>query len=115
MLIPYSTVFAQAPDNSETNQQDRGSTTADQQAENQGDRDLARKIRKEIMDDRSHSTYARNVKVIARSGTVTLKGPVHSDDEKIAIESKAAEIAGAANVKTELNVKTEDGKAGYKN
>ena len=56
MLIPCSTVFAQAPDNSETNQQDRGSTTADQQAENQGDRDLARKIRKEIMDDRSLST-----------------------------------------------------------
>jgi len=56
MLIPCSTVFAQAPDNSATNQQDRGSTTADQQAENQGDRDLARKIRKEIMDDRSLST-----------------------------------------------------------
>ena len=53
--------------------------------------------------------------MIARSGTVTLKGPVHSDHQKIAIESKAAETAGAANVKTELNVKTEDGKAGCKN
>ena len=56
ILIPCTAVFAQAPDNSATNQQDRGSTTADQQAENQGDRDLARKIRKEIMDDRSLST-----------------------------------------------------------
>ncbi len=105
ILIPCTAVFAQAPDNSKTNQQDRGSATADQQAENQGDRDLARKIRKAIMDDKSLSTYAHNVKVIARSGTVTLKGPVHNDDEKMAIESKAAEIAGATNVKNELTVK----------
>jgi osmotically-inducible protein OsmY len=105
MLIPCTTVFAQAPDTSKTNQQDRGSATADQQAENQGDRDLARKIRKEIIDDRSLPTYAHNIKMIARSGTMTLKGPVHSDAEKIAIECEAAEIAGAANVKNELTVK----------
>jgi hypothetical protein len=72
LLIPCSAVFAQTPDNSKSNQQDRGSATADQQAENQGDRDLARKIRKSIMHDKNLSTYARNVKVIAQSGTVTL-------------------------------------------
>jgi hypothetical protein len=43
ILIPCTVVFAQAPDNSKTNQQDRGSATANQQAGNQGDRDLARK------------------------------------------------------------------------
>jgi osmotically-inducible protein OsmY len=99
-------VFAQAPDNSKTNQQDRSSVTADQQAENQGDRDLARKIRKAIIDDKNLSLYAHNVKVIARGGTVTLKGPVRSDEEKTAIESKSVEIAGAANVKNELTVKS---------
>src|SRR5947199_2947140 len=72
--------FAQAPDNSKTNQQDRdkGSMTADQQAENQGDRDMAKKIRKSITDDKNLSTYAHNVKVIVRGGTVMLKGPVKS-------------------------------------
>jgi hypothetical protein len=105
ILIPCTVVFAQAPD-SKTNQQDRGSATADQQAENQGDRDLARKIRKAIIDDKNLSIYAHNVKVIARGGTVTLKGPVPSDEEKTAIESKAVEIAGAANVKNELIVKS---------
>ena len=106
MLIPCSAVFAQAPDNSKANQQDRGSATADQQAENAGDRDLARKIRKSIVDDKNLSTCARNVKVIARNGTVTLKGPVQTDDEKSAIEAKAVEIAGAANVKSEITVKS---------
>jgi hypothetical protein len=36
ILIPCTVVFAQAPDNSKTNQQDRGSATADQQAQSQG-------------------------------------------------------------------------------
>src|SRR6266853_5411242 len=105
-LIPCTTGFAQAPDNSKANQQDRGSATADQQAETQGDRDLARKIRKAIIDDKNLSMYAHNVKVIARGGTVTLKGPVPSGEEKTAIESKAVEIAGAAKVKNELAVKS---------
>jgi osmotically-inducible protein OsmY len=103
-MVP-SAVVAQAPDNSKTNQQDRGAATAEQQAENQGDRDLARKIRKSIMEDKNLSTYAHNVKIIARGGTVILKGPVRSDDEKSAIEMKAVEIAGAVNVKNEITVK----------
>jgi hyperosmotically inducible periplasmic protein len=105
VLIPSTAVFAQAPDNSKSNKQERGAATADQQAENPGDRDVARKIRKSIMDDKNLSTYAHNVKVIARGGTVILKGPVRSDEEKTAIEAKAVEVAGAANVKNELTVK----------
>jgi hyperosmotically inducible periplasmic protein len=105
VLIPSTAVFAQAPDNSKSNKQERGAATADQQAENPGDRDLARKIRKSIMDDKNLSTYAHNVKVIARGGTVILKGPVRSDEEKTAIEAKAVEVAGAVNVKNELTVK----------
>jgi hypothetical protein len=54
-LIPCTLVFAQAADDSKTNQQYRSSVTADQQAENQGDRDLARKIRKAIIDDKDLS------------------------------------------------------------
>ena len=107
-LIPWSAVLAQSPDNSKTNQQDGGSATADQQAENQSDRDLARKIRKSIVDDKNLSTYAHNVKIITRDGTVTLKGPVRTNDEKSAIAAKAVEIAGAANVKSEITVKSKN-------
>ena len=104
-VIPCAAAFAQAPDNSRANQGERGSAAADQQAENQSDRDLARKIRKSIMDDKKLSAYAHNVKIIARNGTVILKGPVRTDEEKTAIEAKAVEIAGAANVKDETTVK----------
>jgi osmotically-inducible protein OsmY len=44
------------------------------------------------------------VKIIAQNGTVTLKGPVRSDEEKQAIEAKATEIAGAGKVNSEIQV-----------
>ena len=56
---------------------------------NATDRDLAKRIRSAIMDDKSLSTYAHDVKIVAQDGKVTLKGPVRSDEEKSAIEAKA--------------------------
>jgi osmotically-inducible protein OsmY len=44
------------------------------------------------------------VKIITQNGQVTLKGPVRSDDEKKALEAKAAEVVGAGNVNDQLNV-----------
>jgi hyperosmotically inducible protein len=86
---------APAPDNTKVNQRDRNSSdTADQQKENQSDRELTRQIRRAIVQDKSLSTYAHNVKIVAQGGTVTLKGPVKSEEEKTAIEKKAAEVAG---------------------
>ena len=101
---------SQAPpavDNTKTNQRDRGvnKPTADQQKDNRSDRDITQQIRQAIMKDKSLSTYAHNVKVITQHGQVTLKGPVRSEDEKKAIEAKAAEVAGENKVSSELNVK----------
>jgi len=95
-----------SPDNSRMNQGDRqsGAPTADQQPENAADRDMAAKIRSSVMDDKSLSTYAHNVKIIARDGKVTLRGPVRSAEEKKVIVDKAGEIAGADNVTDELQV-----------
>jgi osmotically-inducible protein OsmY len=95
-----------APDNTRTNQRDRSKTepTADQSKNDAGDRKLAQKIRKSITDDKNLSTYAHNVKVIAQNGTVTLKGPVRSEDEKQTVVQKAAAEAGAGNVNDELTV-----------
>lgn len=56
------------------------------------------------MKDKSLSTYAHNVKVISQNGMVTLKGPVKSEEEKQAIEAKAAQIAGADKVTNQLEV-----------
>jgi hyperosmotically inducible periplasmic protein len=96
---------AQQPDNTAANKQQ--TPTADQQKETAADRELAQKIRKSIVDDKSLSTYAHNVKVIVRNGMVTLKGPVQSEDEKKNIAAKAAEVAGGADkVQNDLTVKS---------
>lgn len=96
-----------APDNTKTNQRDnnKAEPTADQQQENQSDREMTRQIRKSIAQDKSLSTYAHNVKIISQDGMVTLKGPVRSDEEKAAVEAKAADIAGKDKVTSRLEVK----------
>jgi hyperosmotically inducible protein len=96
-----------APDNTGTNKRDRdpSEVTAQQQKENPTDRELTRQIRKALVADKSLSIYAHNIKVIAQNGTVTLKGPVKTDEEKKAIEAKAAEVAGGADkIKSEIEV-----------
>jgi hyperosmotically inducible protein len=95
------------PDNTNANKQARNQAdpTADQAKNGKTDRQLMADIRRSIMDDKSLSTYGHNVKIIAQHGKVTLKGPVHNDDEKKVIESKAAQVAGDGNVNSEITVK----------
>ena len=95
-------------DNTKANQRDRNSSepTADSQKENPADRQLAQQIRRAIVKDKSLSTNAHNVKVIAQDGMVTLKGPVDSESEKQAIETKAAQVAGPDKVSSEIQVRT---------
>lgn len=95
------------PDNTAVNKQDRNASrpTADQAKNNMSDREMARRIRQDVVHDKSLSTYGHNVKIIAKSGKVTLRGPVHSEDEKRAIEEHARKYAGDGNVTNELTVK----------
>jgi hyperosmotically inducible periplasmic protein len=99
---------AAQPDNSGVNKRDRNANeaTADQQKMNKSDRDLTAKIRGSIIADKSLSTYAHNIKIISQNGTVTLKGPVKSGDEKSAVIAKAVAVAGSADkVTDQLSVK----------
>ena len=102
-----STGAPAAADNTKVNQRDHNTTepTADQQKENRSDRDITQQIRQSIMKDKSLSTYAHNVKIVTQNGQVTLKGPVRSDEEKRAIEAKAAEVAGESKVNSQLDIK----------
>ena len=95
-----------APDNTKTNKADRdqGRPTAEQQKANRSDTEITRDIRRAITSDKALSTYAKNVKVITQNGNVTLRGPVRSEQEKSAIEAKAAEVAGSGRVKNELEI-----------
>jgi osmotically-inducible protein OsmY len=106
---PTSSQAPPTADNTELNKRDQRANepTADQQKENRSDREITKQIRQSIMQDKSLSTYAHNIKVIVQNGQVTLKGPVRSEDEKKAIETKATEVAGENKVTSELNIKSE--------
>jgi hyperosmotically inducible periplasmic protein len=110
LLIAQQPAGQDAPvpaDNTKVNQRDQNANepTADQQANNRSDRDITQQIRQAIVKDKSLSTYAHNVKIITQNGQVTLKGPVRSEDEKRAVETKATEIAGENKVTSELAIK----------
>jgi len=104
---PSTQQASPAPDNTKVNERDRSQNepTADQQKDNRSDRDITQQIRQSIMKDKSLSTYAHNIKIVTKDGQVTLKGPVRSEDEKQAIEAKAAEVARDGKVTSELNIK----------
>lgn len=78
--------------------------TASSATQDKADRQLTRDIRKAIVSDKTLSMQAHNVKILTKDGTVTLKGQVKTDDEKKAVEDKAAGIAGAGKVTSELTV-----------
>ena len=94
---------APAADNTKANTQ-ADQNTADKQSNAASDRALTQQLRKAIIQDKSMSTYAHNVKVVTQNGQVTLSGPVRSDEEKQAIVAKAAEVAGQDRIVDQISV-----------
>jgi hyperosmotically inducible protein len=92
-----------APDNTKVNKSK--SPTADKAGNAAADRELMAKIRKAVVDDKTLSTYAHNVKIVAKDGKVTLTGPVRSAEEKAAVERIATDVAGAGNVDSKITIK----------
>jgi hyperosmotically inducible protein len=104
----YGQASGAQPDNTAINKRDRNAdeVTADQQKGDKTDRALTKRIRRSIIADKSLSTDAHNIKIISQNGTVTLKGPVKSDDEKQAVMAKAVAVAGSADkVTDQISVK----------
>jgi hyperosmotically inducible protein len=95
------------PDNSAVNVRDRApdAMTAGEQSNAKSDVELTREIRRAVVKDDSLSMLAHNVKIVAANGAVTLRGPVKTEQEKVAIESKAQAIAGPNKVDDQLEVK----------
>jgi osmotically-inducible protein OsmY len=95
-----------AADNTKVNQRDRqaDTATADKQKMNKSDQETAREIRRAVVTDKALSTYAHNAKIVVRDGTVTLRGPVRSQEEKDSLFQKAAAVAGSSNVVNQLDI-----------
>ena len=92
-----------APDNSSRNRP--GQTTADHSSNATSDLDIPQKIRQAVIADKSLSVYGHNCKIVVDKGAVTLKGPVHSADEKQAIAAHTAAVVGPDRVTNELTLK----------
>jgi osmotically-inducible protein OsmY len=102
-----SAASSQVPaDNTGKNVRDRADSalTADQQSNSQGDVDITREIRRQLVQDKSLSTSAHNVKIVTVDGVVTLRGPVVSSKEKTAVAETAKKVTGVSKVDNQLEV-----------
>lgn len=95
-------------DSTKMNARDRDNTesTAQSQPNAKGDRELLAAVRRSVVKDKSLSTMAHNVKILASNGVITLRGPVKSDDEKSKVEALAKQVAGVSSVQNNLDIKT---------
>ena len=98
-----------APDNTAVNVRDRApdAMTAGQQSNAKSDVELTREIRRAVVKDDSLSMLAHNVKIVTANGSVILRGPVKTEQEKVAIANKAEQIAGPNKVDNQLEVKNQ--------
>jgi hyperosmotically inducible protein len=74
------------------------------QSESEADIQISAAVRKAVVDDKALSVNAKNVKITTANSVVTLRGPVKSEQEKSAIESKAKAVAGVSRVDNLLEV-----------
>lgn len=93
--------------NTGVNQRDRSSQTMTpfDQPNDKADITLAAAVRRTIVKDKSLSSSAHNLKLMAAKGVVTLRGPVKNADEKSRVESIVKGVAGVSSVDNQLDVK----------
>jgi len=106
---PATVSDATQADNTKRNssEQNKNTETAEKQSNSKDDLTLTQKVRQAVMKDGSLSMNAKNVKIIAQDGKITLKGPVESQQEKDTIGTEAGKIAGKDKVDNQLEVKAE--------
>jgi hyperosmotically inducible periplasmic protein len=106
---PATASDATEADNTKQNSSDqnKNTETAEKQSNSKDDLALTQKIRQAVMKDGSLSMNAKNVKIIAQDGKITLKGPVDSQQEKDTIGTEAGGIAGKEKVDNQLEVKAD--------
>ena len=102
--VPATWAADPPADNSGKNVRDRSDerVTAGDQSNDKADVQITQAIRQAVVDDKSLSTNAHNVKIITINGIVTLRGPVDSPAEKARIAAKAQQVAGVARVDNQL-------------
>ena len=95
-------------DNTDINERDKGGATKtpQNQSNRAQDRELLAAVRRAIVDEKSLSTMAHNVKVLVEGGVVTLRGPVKNAEEKAKVETLAKQVKGVRTTDNQLDVST---------
>ena len=95
-------------DNTALNERDRSSDTltSGDQANTSEEIKVTAAIRRAIVSDDSLTATAANVKIITADGTVTLRGPVKTEAERIKIARIAEREAGSMKVDNQLEVES---------
>lgn len=92
-------------DNTAINARDRDATTTPlDQGASASETSITASIRRGIMADESLSFDGKNVKVITVGSKVTLRGPVKSDQARVAIANIAKRTSGVREVDNQLEV-----------
>lgn len=95
-------------DNTGINKRDRAedALTAGDQGNTESDRELTRKIRRALTSNDQFSTIAKNIKIIATDGKVTLRGPVKTAEEREQVAAVAQQaLGGTSLVDNQLEIK----------
>jgi hypothetical protein len=107
---PTPTPATKAPPNADNTARNANDTkpnaaTADQQPNNETDVKLVAAIRKDVVAEKGLSMDAKNCKIVVSGGSVIVRGPVDSAQEKTTIVEIATRNAGKGKVTDELEVK----------
>ena len=86
-----------APDNTKVNKRDANSAALTPVDQGNGETDLriTQQIRQAVMADNSLSFTAKNVKIITKNGSVTLRGPVNTAAERSAMTASSVRFKAA--------------------
>jgi osmotically-inducible protein OsmY len=97
---------AAAADNTDKNERDQkvNALTPGDQGESEADRTITQHARQNVIAEDGLSVNAKNVKIITRSGVVTLRGPVASPAEKASVVRLVKSVDGVQRVDDQLEV-----------
>lgn len=113
-VLAVTTVTAQTVDaatkqdatNTKANASDRNkdAKTPLDQSNDKESLDVTAGIRRAVLEDKSLSTSAHNIKIVTNGDVVTLRGPVENADEKKRVESLAVKVATGKQVRNEISL-----------
>ena len=96
-----------APDNTRKNKDYKTRSTAQNQSNDRDDIKLSANLRRKIMHKKGLSVDAQNIKIISENGSLVLRGPVKTEQEKQIIDGLAKQCCNTVSYRNELEVKNQ--------